>query len=190
MYIDFLALMLINLVAAFSLLAIYVFFGMTDPDQQKWVPAFLVPGTIAVVTGFYMAFTWPLPGSYNIAYGGTSVLLGMLFMGGALALWKGWSLITPTIYAVFAGAAALEIGIRVIVLGLTTQPVLSGVGFILAGISGIFALPTVWLKHNRLWRFVGAAVLTATAVVWAIVGYGAYWGHLADFSKWVPFALR
>jgi putative membrane protein len=46
-------------------------------------------------------------------------------------------LLTLAIYVFFAGIAAVVIGIRIMNLGLTKQPFLSGVGFILTGLAGI-----------------------------------------------------
>jgi hypothetical protein len=58
-------------------------------------------------------------------------------------------LLTLAIYVFFAGIAAVVIGIRIMNLGLTKQPFLSGVGFILTGLAGICAAPTLYLKINR-----------------------------------------
>ena len=89
-----------------------------------------------------MSFTWPVIGSFNIAFGETTVLFGILFIAAAIALAQGWDLFTIAIYGFFAGVVAIEVGIRIINLNLTKQPLLSGIGFILTGLGGIFAAPT------------------------------------------------
>jgi putative membrane protein len=190
MFIDYITLMLINMVAGLLLLAYYVYEGIDSPRQQKWIPGFGVVGAIALTTGLHMVFTWPVIGSFNIAFGETSVLFGVLFIGSALALALGWELITLAIYAFFAGAVSIVIGIRILNLGLTKAPLLSGIGFILTGLAGICAAPTLYLKTNRAWRLLGVAVLVAAAIIWAITGYMAYWGHLESFGKWVPLPMR
>ncbi len=73
MFIDYITLMLINLAAGLSLLSAYVYRGLDEPVQKRWVPGFGVVGAIALVTGLHMVFTWAVPGSYNIAFGETSV---------------------------------------------------------------------------------------------------------------------
>ena len=93
-------------------------------------------GVIALANGLRMIWNWPLPGSYNIAYGELSALFGIIFLGAALALEKGWRLLTVGIYACFAGLAAAIVGLRIIVLGMTKQPLVSGAGMILAGVGG------------------------------------------------------
>ncbi len=196
MLIDYLTLMLVSMTAGLLLLAYYVYRGLDDENPQKWVPGFAMTGFIALVTGLHMSFTWPLPGSFNIAYGEMSVLFGILFLGAALALWKGWEMPTVAIYAFFAGLAAVVVGTRVINLGMTKRPLISGIGFILSGLGGVFAWlcclakPILSLETNRVLRVIGAIVLIGAALIWALTGYMAYWEHLASFSQWVPATMR
>ncbi len=196
MLIDYLTLMLVNMTAGLFVLAYYVYRGIGAENTKRWVPGFAMTGFIAVVAGLRMTFTWPLSGSYNIAFGEMSVLFGMLFLGAALALWKGWEMRTVSIYAFFAGLAAVVVGARVISLGMTKSPVVSGIGFILTGLGGLFAWlcclaePILSLRTNRILRAIGALVLIVAAVIWAFTGYAAYWDHLESFSKWVPLTMR
>ena len=191
MFIDYITLMLINMVAGLFLLAYYVYAGLDDPYQNKWIPGFGVTGAIALTTGLHMTLTWPVRGSFNIAFGETSVLLGILFIGTSISLAKGWELITLAIYGFFAGLVAILVGVRLINLGLTQRPILSGIGFILTGLAGVCAAPTLWyFKSNRLWRIIGAVGLIAAALIWALIGYMAYWSHLDSFQQWVPSPMR
>jgi len=194
--IDFLTLMLVSMTAGLFLLAYYVYRGIGAENAKQWVPGFAMTGFIAVVAGLRMTFTWPLTGSYNIAFGEMSVLFGVLFLGAALALWKGWEMRTVSIYAFFAGLAAVVVGARVISLGMTKSPVVSGIGFILTGLGGLFAWlcclaePILSLRTNRTLRAIGAIVLIVAVAIWAFTGYAAYWDHLESFSKWVPLTMR
>lgn len=190
MFINYITLMLINLVAGLFLLAGYVYWGLTDTNQKRWIPGFGMTGAIALITGLHMTFTWTVPGSFNIAYGEMSVLFGILFLGACLAITLSYDLITVAIYGFFAGVAALVVGLRIINLGLTKQPLLSGIGFILTGLGGICAAPTLYFKTNRSWRIVGAFVLVVAALIFAFTGYLAYWGHLAQYSNWKPLPMR
>lgn len=190
MFVNYIPLMLINMVAGLFILASYVYLGLDGTQQRRWIPGFGMTGAIALTTGLHMIFTWPLPGSFNIAFGEMSVLFGILFIGASLSLANEWDLLTVTIYAFFAGVAALVIGLRILNLGLTRQPVLSAIGFILSGLSGICAAPALYLRTNHTLRLIGSIVLVATALIWAFTGYMAYWGHLADYSKWVPYPMR
>lgn len=190
MFINYISLMLLNLVAGLVLLASYVYFGLNTPDQKRWIPGFGVVGAIALVTGLHTVLTWPIIGSFNIAFGETTLLFGVLFLGAALALAMNWDLLTLGIYGFFAGAASLLIGLRMINLGLTRIPLLSGLGFILVGLGGIFAAPTLYFQQHRLLRLVGAIVLLSAALIFALIATLTYWGHLDDFSKWQPLPMR
>lgn len=92
MFIDYITLMLINLAAGLALLAAYVYFGLGSLNQNRWIPGFGVVGAIALVTGLHMTLTWPVVGSFNIAFGETTVLFGILFAGTSLALAMDWDL--------------------------------------------------------------------------------------------------
>jgi putative membrane protein len=186
MLIDYLTLLLVNMAAGLVLLAWYIFRGLEGADQKRWIAPFAIVGLIAATAGFAMTFTWPLPGSYNIPYGELSVFIGFLFLGAALSLALGSRLIPVGLYAFFPGLAAVLVGVRFIGLGLSEQPLLAGVGFILTGLGGVFALPTLYWRNNKGLRVIGALVLLGAAAIWGVTGYGAYWNHLTEFATWVP----
>jgi putative membrane protein len=180
MMIDYVTLMLVNMTAGLALLGCFVWRGV-DVDREDvtcWAPAFAICGLVATVCGFVMTFTWPLPKPYSMAYGEMSVLLGVLLLGTALATAKRWGLMPLAGYAFFAGAAAILIGVRIIDLRLTNEPILSGIGFVLSGAAGIFAPLVVWQNEQKGLRVVGAIVLFAAAAIWAWTACLAYWAHM------------
>jgi putative membrane protein len=177
-FIDYVSLMLINMTAGLFILALFLLKDIDRENNRFWAPAFALPGMIAVICGFAMTFSWPLPKPYNIAYGETSVILGFLFLAAALSIAKGWELFPLGIYAFFAGLVGVIIGIRIINLGLTNGPLISGIGFILTGAGGIFAELIILNRHRKWLRIVAAVVLIAAAIIWARTGYLAYWMHL------------
>lgn len=190
MFIDYLTLIMINLVAGTVLLAYYLWKGMDEKDQRPYASAFILTGFVSLITGLQLAFTWPLPGSYNIAYGDASALFGVVFLATGLSLWQGWNLLPVTIYAFFAGTDAIIMGARILSLNLTKEPLLAAVGFVLAGLGGVGSFPFfMWFKKNQTVRWVGIIVLLATALVWAVSFYPAIWGHLDSFGKWVPSTM-
>jgi putative membrane protein len=82
------------------------------------------------------------------------------------------------------------VGLRIIDLGLTKSPLVSGIGFILAGLGGIAAAPGLsFLKKNEAFRYIAAAVLTLITIFWAYTFYNSIWGHLESFSSWVPLTM-
>jgi putative membrane protein len=120
-FIDYVTLMLVNMSAGFFLLACFVWRGLETEDEMTWIPAFGITGLVATVCGFMMTFKGPLPAPFSMAFGETSVLLGVLFLGTCWALMKGWDLMPLAIYALFAGAVAILLGTRIIELRLTNN---------------------------------------------------------------------
>jgi putative membrane protein len=191
MFIDYITLLLLNMVAGYFLLSVYVYRGLDDPLHPRWTPGFAMVGLIALVFGAHMTATWPVIGPYNSAYGEMSVLFGVVFLGAALAISRGWSLTSVTIFAFFAGGAAVLLGARIIDLQMTQMPLMSGVGFILSGLGGVFAAPTlVCLRGSHSWRLLGALAMLGAAAIWAITAGFAYWGHMESFGGWVPLSMR
>ena len=190
MFIDFLTLVMINLVAGTVLLAYYLWKGIDEKDQRPYAAAFFVTGMVGLVTGFQLSFTWPLPGSFNVAYGDAATLFGVVFLGTSIALWQGWSLIPVSIYAFFAGIDAIIGGLRLYSLNLGKEPLVAALGFILAGLGGVGSFPFLqWFRDNKAVRWIGIAVLVVAAAIWAVTFYSALWGHMASFAKWVPATM-
>jgi len=194
--IDYLTLMLVNMTAGLVVLAHYVYRGIAAENKKPWVAGFAITGFIAVTTGLHMSLTWPLPGSHNILFGEPTVLFGTLFLGAALALVNDWEMSTVSIYAFFAGVAAVVLGARVIDMGLTRSPIVAGAGYILSGLGGVLAWlccllePIASLRTSRSLRVIGALVLLGAALIWALIGYNAYWGHIESFADYVPPLMR
>ncbi len=187
MFIDYVTLMLINMTAGLVILAFFLLKGIDKENKGEWAPAFGICGAVASICGFTMTFTSPILKPYDMAYGEMSVLFGGLFLGTAWALAKGWDLLPLTIYAFFAGAAAVLLGVRIIHLSLTQGPILSGVGFILTGLGGMAAGFTLLQRKDKekykATRVLGAVTMLAAAAIWALTAYMAYWMHMVVHPK-------
>ncbi len=190
MFIDFLTLVMINLVAGTVLLAYYLWKGMQEKDQRPYAAAFLMTGLLSLITGLRLSFTWPLPGSFNVGYGDATTLFGVVFLATGIALSQGWDLLPVTIYAFFAGVDAIVVGVRILSLGLGQEPLVAAAGFVLAGLGGLGSFPYFqWFRKNEFVRWLAILVLLATAAIWAATFYAALWGHMASFAKWVPATM-
>ncbi len=176
--IDYVTLLLVNMVSALVVLAAFLWWGLGRADTRHWTPVFGISGLVATVAGLAMTFTEPIPKPFSMAYGEMSVLLGVLFLGAAWALARGWSLLPLGIYAFVAGWAAILIGIRFIDLSLTPIPLLPGAGFILTGLGGVCAGAVLWKQDARALRLTGALVMLAAAAIWAATAAVGYWAHL------------
>ncbi len=188
--IDYLGLMLINMVAGLVLLAMYVYAGLDDPQQKRWAPGFIASGLIAFLFGTHMAIVWPIPATYAVAYGETSVFLGILLLAAGVTMALGGELWTLAIYAFFAGIVGIELGVRFIMLRLSAAPLLAGLGFIATGLAGVLAAPgLIKFRNHRPLRILVALVLLFAAALWALTGYGAYWMHMVALQHFGPHGV-
>jgi putative membrane protein len=176
--VDYVTLLLINMAAALVVLAAFLWRGLDRPDNRNWATAFGISGFVATVAGFVMAFTWPIPAQYAMAYGEMSVLFGVLLLGAAWALAAGWRLLPLGYYALLPGLAAILLGVRIIHLSLTGAPILSGLGFILTGLGGVGAVVILRWPQVRGLRIAGILVVSAAAAIWVLMCLPAYWLHM------------
>ncbi len=188
--IDYLAVMLVSVGAGLGLLALYLYFAPAPENRPTWGFGFGATALILAATAIPMIVSWPLPGSYNVAFGEPALMFGALFTVAGLALVFRLELLGPAIWGFFAGIAAVIVGSNIISLGMTKEPTLAGLGFILAGIGGILTLPAVALKNQRWIALIAALVLAVAAVLWLYTGYSAYPGHMVDFAKYVPAYMK
>ena len=190
MFIDYLTLVMINLVAGTVLLAYYLWKGMDEKDQRPYAAAFFVVGLVGLVTGLQLSFTWPLPGSFNVGYGDCAALFGAVFVAASISLWQGWDLLPVSIYAFFAGIDAIIVGFSLYANKLGQEPLMAAAGFILAGLGGLGAFPFfMWFKENKVVRWIAIIILLVAAVIWAVTFYGALWDHMTAFAKYVPATM-
>lgn len=190
MFIDFVSVMLINLAAGLALLAHYLYVNPKPGERRSWAAGFFAVGLLGILTSLPMIVGWPLPGSYNVAFGEPSLFISTAFLAAAVTLTFEWEPLIPSMYGVFGGILAVVVGLRLMDLHLTQSPLVAGIGYLTAGIGGILTLPAINWRSARWIAVLAAVILGISAIVWAITGYEAMWGHIADFAKWVPATLR
>jgi putative membrane protein len=183
MFIDYLTLMLLNMAAGLVILALFLG-SWIDKDPKKAAPGFLLVGTVALVTGFAVVLTWPLPGPANIIFGEMTVLLGGVFFTAGLSLVCGWSLTTVGIYAAFAGTAAIVLAARILSLNYTQEPIVAALGYAGAGVTAILSWPGMTVPKLKWLRWIAVIVALLTALCWAVVAFPSYWAHPEIFAKW------
>lgn len=187
MFINYLTLLLTNLTAGLILLALFLIWGLGKGRDRDWALPFGTIGGLGFILSLHMVTTWPLTGPFNMAFGESSLLFSTLFLATAVGLAAGWSLKGVAYYGMFVGIASIVIGIRVLDLGLTKSPNLSGAGFILTGAAGALAGPAmIFFGERRAWRVPAALLLLVCAGIWGVTGLGAYWGHMESTAKWKP----
>lgn len=189
MFIDYLTLIMINMITGTALLAQFLWKGFdgSKDDQRSYAPAFGGVGLLAVILGLALSLTWPLPGNHNITYGETTTLFGIVFLAAAYALSQGWSLIPIATLAFFAGIDALLVGVNILFNRTPQEPLMVAVGFLLSGLGGMFAAPYLMFFHDKkIFRRLAVIALILTAVAWMIMYGASFWVHLQNFTSWIP----
>ncbi len=186
MFVDFLGLMLVNLVAGLALLAHYLYVSPEEGSRRSWASGFFATGLLGLLTSFVIVVTWPLPGPYNLAFGEPALYLSVAFLAAAVTLAFEWEPLIPSLFGLFGGIMAIVIGIRLMDLGLTKEPLVAGLGFLTAGVGGILTPAALQWRKVRWLTLVTAIILGIAALIWAVTGYDAVWAHILDFAKYLP----
>lgn len=186
MFVDYLTVMLLNLVAGLVLIACWIFADFGRASQQRWVVGFLMTAVLALATGLHMTLTWPLPGSFNIVFGEMGLLFGILMLGLTVAVRYELDLLPIAVYATFVGLAGIILGVEIIDAGLTKHPIVSGISFIVTGVIGLFAVPMYFVRRAPVFQIIATVGLVIAAILWAITAFNAYYGHVHSFSDWRP----
>lgn len=185
MYIDFLTMILLNSGIGFILLAFFLLYGWEKREAAKWMPGFLLTGSLNTLSGLMIVFTWPLPKSYNILYGELSVFSGILFLGLAFSLYWNWDFMTLGVYSFFTGILSFLMGIKILQAGITSNPQFSSGLFFTAGISGILLFPLT-LFNQKFIRLFSACFILISAFLFFVKAYGSYWNHIDKFMEYSP----
>ena len=187
MFVDYLTLIMINVVAGLFILVWFLWKGLDAEDKKPWAAAFFGVGLLSLIAGLQLSFTWPLPGPVNLAFGDTTVLFGITYLAASIALWQGWDLFPVSLLGFFSGISSVVYGLRIYNLGITQTPFLSGLGFLLAGLAGVLSAPfLLWFKNNRVIRVIAILIVLAATAIWLVEFVGAAWGHMTLFANWVP----
>jgi putative membrane protein len=189
MFVDYLSIMLVNTGAGLALLAHYLYRAPEAGHRRGWAAGFFATGLLGILLALPMVLTWPLPGSYNIVYGEAALYLSVAFLGAAVTLTFEWEPMVPALFGLFGALYAVVGGIRIMNLGMSSEPTLAGLGYILTGLGGILAIPALSYRQQRAWAILAATVLGLAAIIWLFTGYDALWGHLADFAKYLPASM-
>lgn len=188
--IDYLCIMLVSIASGLVVLALYLHRRPLAAERPEWAMGFAAPGFLALVTGLPMVVVWPLPGSYNIAFGEPALFYGVVFLAASHSVARRSDPILPGVIGLFGSATAILIGLRLWDLGLTDIPWLAALAYVAAGLGGLLALPAL-LRPGALWLSRGASVfLVLGAGVLAVTGGAAYWQHLQGFVSWLPFTMQ
>jgi len=176
--INFLTLVMIDLVAGLGLLFYFLAIGLDTERGKGLAAAFGGVGLLNLVLGLTITLTWPLPGSYNIAFGEPAAMFGIIFLFAGIAIARGWDLYPVTLLAFFFGLYVLVAAWGIYSLGMTATPLMTTLNYGLVGLAAILA-PLAWKKReNGAILKLGMALTGLAALSWFVTFAGTILGHL------------
>ena len=195
MYIVYVTLMNANIAVALFLLAVFIYKGIFSEGAKNFIPAFTLTGAVALATGLNQTFTAPMPGSWNIAMGEPSILIGVLLLGVAWSIARSYSFAPLAVYGAMAGIVAFTIGFRVITLELGRDSLETGLAIIAASIPGMLSLPAAFFAKSspglsRIFQWLAIIFLVVAAAMLAYASINGYVEHLDSFKDFVPIYAR
>ncbi len=188
MFIDYVTVMLVNMVAGLAAVALLFIVALDAPVRRHWATALGVPGLIAFCAGLIMTVTWPLGNGQppltwaNVAFGELTLLFGALLLGAAVSIAFDWDLLPLGIAAFVGGLTAIIVGWSILHLGLTRSPTLAAIGFLLTGLGGVLTPLVLALRRVRPIRWAVGAILLVAAGIWLFIGLMSYQKHIKRFS--------
>ena len=139
-------------------------------------------------TGFYLFATglsisvhWPFTsagGVYNVLFGGSASLAGLVLLSAAAALFLNQGLREVSYFAAVLGLYLMVDAASILRYGLTGTPPLSAVYYLIAGVTGFLSVPAFHTDNKKLrWLFTISAFLFAA--LWLYGAANTTFGHLA-----------
>ncbi len=176
--INFLTLVMLDVVAGFVLLTYFLAIGLDTERGKGLAPAFGGVGLLNLVLGLGITMTWPLPGSYNIVFGEAAAMFGIVFLAAGLAIARDWDLYPVTLVAAIFGVYLLIASWGIFSLNMTRTPLMTTVLYALVGLAALLA-PLGWKKReDSVILKAGMALTIITALLWFVTFARTLLGHL------------
>lgn len=141
-------------------------------------------GFYLFATGVLISVRWPFTNSggvYNILFGGSASLAGLVLLSVSAALFLNQGLKGVSYFAATLGAYLIVDAISIFRYGLTGNPLLSAVYYLAPGVTAFFSVPAMHTDNKWVrWLFAIAAFLFA--LLWLYNAANTTWGHLAPPS--------
>jgi len=139
-----------------------------------------ITGFYLFMTGIAISFLWPFTfsgGVYNVLFGGSASLAGLVLLSISAALFLGHGLQASSYFALVVGLYLVVDAYSILSYKLTSNPTLSTLLYLAPAAALIFSVPATHVDNKWLrWLFAIFAFLFAAA--WLYFGYSASTGHL------------
>ncbi|MCW1294068.1 MAG: DUF981 domain-containing protein [Candidatus Parvarchaeota archaeon] len=177
---DYLTIMLIDLAAGLFILTLFLWKLSKPKEYSRYTIGFLMTGFLGLITALPMVLSWPLPGSYNIAFGEPMLFFSIILLSIGFAIEKHWAFDGIVIFGVLGAIMAIVIGAQIYSLGMTSSPFVAMAGYVLTGLGGLIAAPLLYYPKNKGLLVIATILFVLAALLWLYIGYSAYLAHLAS----------
>ena len=137
-------------------------------------------GLYLFIAGLFISVRWPftlLGGIYNVLFGGSASLAGLVLLSASVALFLNVGLREVSYFAVVLGVYLVVDAVSIIRYGLTSTPPLSTAMYLAAAVAAFLSTPITHTNNKWLrWLFTVAALLFA--LVWIYEAANTTMSHL------------
>lgn len=138
-------------------------------------------GLYLFIAGMTISINWPfanLGGVYNVLFGGSASLAGLVILSLSAALFLNRGLKEVSYFAVVLGLYLVVDAVSILSYKLTSNPTLASLVYLAPAIVGFLSVPATHTDNKWLrWIFTIAAFLFA--IMWVYEGANTTFGHLA-----------
>jgi len=138
-------------------------------------------GFYLFIAGTFISFRWPFPfsgGVYNVLYGGSASLAGLVLLSVSAALFLNNGLKAVSYFAAVLGLYLVVDAVSTTTYGLSLNPPLTAVYYLAAAFSTFLSVPAMHTDNKWLrWLFAGVAFLFA--LLWFYNAATTTLAHLA-----------
>ena len=125
-------------------------------------------GFYLFLSGITISFAWPFAisgGVYNVLFGGIATLGGLVLLTSAIVLFLNANLKPVSYFAAIAGLYAVVDAYAIVTYSLTSEPILSALGYLSFAAPAFLSIPAAHLE-NKWWKRLFIIFLIMFAVAW------------------------
>ena len=153
----------------------------TDRDLRVGFAAAVgLCGFYLFLSGITISFTWPFAisgGVYNVLFGGIATLGGLVLLTGAIVLFLNANPKPVSYFAAIAGLYAVVDAYAIVAYSLTSDPMLSALGFLSFAAPAFLSITAAHLE-NKWWKRLFIIFLILFAAAWLYQSVNFTLAHL------------
>jgi putative membrane protein len=154
---------------------------------------FILVGLYAFITGIWATITWPFPGPYNIVLANPWPIFGIALLLLGVSQLFGFNPVAISYGLAALGFPILVYGIAIYSKGLTREPLLSALMYVLIALATLGGPILAYYGGNgrgRIIAYIAIAMLVIAALISIYTGANATFGHIDGWKPWTPWYGR